>query len=468
MLGLVLAPFGWAAVGAVESKAEPFLSLQAVTCSSWSDIPANSVPDSSHDDTDGGWQRWGPPGEDNAEGRCAALAGVSFRLTATLGGQAVDADSAGFVTPGLEDGISTTAVGPTGSDGLVRLAQASLTASQQDRLHSPDGLWVSAVGFSGRFGTLRCPSDRMFADNLEVLRNLDPEDSARCVLYAVGESATPVVTAPVVTAPVVSAPVVVPPPIPNAPIVATKPELAVPPVEPPPASEPAVVVTTRDPAALIPVLPPTVKSETASQPTPVAGRRPGTVVVFLEVVIPPPSLGAPRRTPVAVEVDCGLFGTRRLFANEVNRFAAAEPIEVTEATRCGVRPTTEFLTPPQQWQPFLTVSGHEVAAGESLSLVAGVGEQTVVAVRLMLTDTTSLVGADTLRKDMVADEVTNDSANVLAAGQNAPRSVLAGADENAFAPLPQPLAAPTQLILGATFGLGLLLALLAARRNVKV
>ena len=216
-------------------------------------------------------------------------------------------------------------------------------------------------------------------------------------------------------------------------------------------------------------MPARVLADGVSAPVP-GSRRPGTVVVFLEVIAPQPTLVTsttlPPSTPVAVDIDCGAFGTRRLRATTdpsgAVAFTSAAPIEVLESTRCGVRAVEGFSVPPE-WKSRLTVSGHDVNLGDSVSLPAPAGEQTIVAVRMSFT---------------ASSAQENTGSNTVTAGRElAPRNEISG--ENALGnpgpgsaaiPVPvgpQPLPAPTQLILGATFSLGLVLAALAARRTVS-
>lgn len=214
--------------------------LQAVSCSRWSAVPANSTPSKPRDDTDGRYHDWGPLDPQRVEplavqqlAECLPLDGVSFELSGTEYGNGLAAPTTSDGRPVYAPEATSAAGGATGDSGAGTLdvALTSLSDPQRAALVDGTGLWVQATGYPGEFANLRCHEDRYNADNLEVIRVAagDGPLVAACVLYVIAAPVVPHVVmptpgpAPVVTAPSLDtspSPSVSPsPPLPAAPAV---------------------------------------------------------------------------------------------------------------------------------------------------------------------------------------------------------------------------------------------------------
>ena len=470
------------------------LRLSAKSCESFSDVPSNEAPTSDYfDDTGGLWRGWGV----SAGERCKPLAGVSFRLTSSVDGNAVNPKQPAFVPIGSEDQKVTTTSGRTSSDdGSIELRLSDLTRPQQQAVQIRDGLWVAASDLSGQFASLRCTGDSFFADNLEVVRNKALTDYAECIVYVViPRTANPALPPPVVEQP---KPVTPAPPIsvpttngaPQTTTTTTGPTVAPTPapVTDPPAIPPAVPTTVPTPTppsgTTTSVTPPTAPSTTAPTSTTagVSRERTGALILFLEVTVQPKAAStAPWTGSVAVGVDCGPQGRRAVRADVVSEvgstFATAAPIELPAAARCSVG---WFDNPVPAGENQLVVLGRRVGQNEVMTIDAKPGEQSIIPVRVNIgpapsepaTPPQSQDPSSTVRPDVGKGKapVSSPSAQGSSAGSKVPQAAIGQAPipGSGSTDGPGDIPASTELVLLSLFSLGLVLAGLASRRSAVV
>lgn len=378
--------------------------LQAVVCDAWGEVPGNFVPESlrpGQDQTAGRYRQWGPAaveavrpvGVDGAvPDGCGLLDGVQFRLSGTEYGNGLF-PAAGQVTNPFYDPSATSATGrTTGADGAGTLDVPidSLSTLQRQSLVDPQiGLWVQAVtpGVEQGFANLRCHTDRVYADNLEVIRTTrdDLSRTLTCVLYLVAtgpnlQQLPGVVDPPVVAGPstgvsvdppaipAVDAPVFEPPAAPADPTVQQPVDTA---VVDRPASQPSTSPSTVAPAPVAADLVPDVDQSvlgddaTADPLGPAVTAPPSSST---EPSLPFSDTFEPTTTSVVPAPSPG----ERTTATTIT----TGPVLVPEPT--VPPPSTEFAAGPQADAP----SGLSVAAATGLGLVFLAGlALTVMATR---------------------------------------------------------------------------------------
>jgi hypothetical protein len=256
-----------AAPGPATASPSSRLTLQAVGCQSFDQVPANGHVDDDLDETAGRYHQWGPVAEGTVRPLSAAdlpagchfVEGVGFRVTASEHGGDLSPRYPNFVRPGMEDGRRTSRLpGATDAAGTLAVTVGSLSHEQQVAAGpAGTGLWVSSIGAPGEFANLRCHLDRYNSDNLEVVRSYSSDPVLACVLYVVGAPTTPAAPSPTSPPPPAPPPTEAPPAGPDAdegvdqlvdgPPSTTPPAPTTVPTAPPAA--PATTTTTQPPAS---------------------------------------------------------------------------------------------------------------------------------------------------------------------------------------------------------------------------